>query len=125
MDNLTRLKYVLCDLNNMDIVDDDNFQTIFELEQLLFGDLLIGISKKLGKHIAKLAQESNDLRFVDYGGCIYLMDSNDVTSYLYNGCFDDIVHYMRFNDSMVEIKDGDLYVTYDRENQKKKIVREL
>ena len=101
MDNATRLKYILRDLNSMDIVDDDNFQTIFELEQLLFGDLLIGISKKLGKHIAKLAQESHDLRFVD------------------------IVNYMRFNDSMVEIKDGDLYVTYDRENQKKKIVREL
>ena len=120
MDNATRLKYILRDLNSMDIVDDDNFQTIFELEQLLFGDLLIGISKKLGKHIAKLAQESHDLRFVDYGGCIYLIDSNDVTSYLYNGCFDDIIHYMRFNDSMVEIKDGDLYVTYDRENQEKK-----
>ena len=119
MDNATRLKYILRDLNSMDIVDDDNFQTIFELEQLLFGDLLIGISKKLGKHIAKLAQESHDLRFVDYGGCIYLIDSNDVISYLYNGCFADIVYYMRFNNSMVEIKDGDLYVTYDRRNQER------
>lgn len=119
MDNSTRLKYILRDLNSIDIVDDDNIQTIFELEQLLFGNLLIGISKKLGKHIAKLVEESNDLRFVNYGGCIYLMDSNDVISYLYNGFFADIVHYMRFNDSMVEIKDGDLYVTYDRRNQER------
>lgn len=119
MDNSTRLKYVLRDLNSMDIVDDDNLQTIFELEQLLFGNLLIGVSKKLGKHIAKLVEESDDLRFVNYRGCVYLMDSNDVNSYLYNGCFADIVHYMCFNDSMVEIKDGDLYVTYDRRNQER------
>ena len=119
MDNSTRLKYILRDLNSMDFVDDDNFQIIFELEQLLFGNLLIGISKKLGKHIVKLVEESNNLRFVNYGDWIYLMDSNDVISYLNNGFFTDIVHYMRFNDSMVEIKDGDLYVTYDRRNQEK------
>jgi len=125
MDNSTRLKYVLRDLNSMDIVDDDNLQTIFELEQLLFGNLLIGISKKLGKHIAKLVEGSDDLRFVNYGGCIYLMDSNDVISYLYKGCFADIVHYMCFNDSMVEIKEGDLYVTYDRRNQERNNKRVL
>lgn len=96
MDNSTRLKYVLRDLNSMDIVDDDNLQTIFELEQLLFGNLPIGISKKLGKHIAKLVEGSDDLRFVNYGACIYLIDSNDVISYLYKGCFADIVYYNAF-----------------------------
>lgn len=115
MFNNRKMKNILNELNSNPI-NPDNRTLVEELVKELMGNVVSGVNYELVNSMQDLIASFKKMRFVEYKGSLYLIDTS-VEEYIYylidNNKLYTLNNYLRLNNSYIEIRNNGINVTYN------------